>query len=118
MNSCKTIFRDDGLDRRRWYGVCAKCGAKVLSHLKSSRAHVAAVDYVRQSGLRHRGAVKRCVERFDRCDEWHVEIGKCRCENEMGEKDLTCLDGVEQKPIFGKEAYRCDFLTRDGYANK
>ena len=36
----------------------------------------------------------------------------------MGEKGLTCLDGVEQRPIFGKEAYGCDFLTRDGCVSK
>src|SRR5262245_33773321 len=53
-----------------------------------------------------------------RCDEWHVEINKSRRENEMGEKGLTCLDGVEQKPIFGKEAYGCNFLTKDVYGSK
>jgi len=32
---CTTNDRDDGLDRRRWYGVCAKCGAKGFSSYKS-----------------------------------------------------------------------------------
>jgi len=36
----------------------------------------------------------------------------------MGEKGLSCLDGFELQPIFGKEAQRCDFLTKDGFANK
>ena len=36
----------------------------------------------------------------------------------MGEKGLSCLDGVKQRPIFGKEAYGCDFLTRDGFVSK
>jgi hypothetical protein len=36
----------------------------------------------------------------------------------MGEKGLSCLDGGDNEPIFGKEAQRCDFLTRDGFVNK
>jgi hypothetical protein len=44
------------------------------------------------------------LARFGDTDEWHVEIDKSLAENEMGEKGLSCLDGVEQRPIFGKEA--------------
>ena len=53
-----------------------------------------------------------------RCAEWHVDIGKSRRENEMGEKGLSCSDGFDYEPIFGKEAQQCVFLTRDGFANK
>jgi hypothetical protein len=53
-----------------------------------------------------------------RCDEWHVDIVKSPRENEMGEKGLTCSDGFEYEPIFGKEAQRCDVLTTDGFTNK
>ena len=53
-----------------------------------------------------------------RIDEWHVDIGKSRRENEMGEKGLTCSDGFDYEPIFGKEAQQCIFLTTDGFANK
>jgi hypothetical protein len=38
---------------------------------------------------------------FGHIDEWHVEIDKSWCKNGMGEKGLACLDGVEQRPIFG-----------------
>src|SRR5688500_3334818 len=50
--------------------------------------------------------------------EWHEDINKYQAKNDIGEKGLTCLDGVEQRPIFGKEAYGCDFLTRDGCVSK
>jgi hypothetical protein len=50
--------------------------------------------------------------------EWHVDIDKSVLQNDMGEKGLTCLDGFVYEPIFGKEAQRCDFLTRDGIVNK
>ena len=53
-----------------------------------------------------------------RCDEWHVDIVKSPRENEMGEKGLTCSDGFDYEPIFGKEAQQCVFLTTDGFANK
>jgi hypothetical protein len=42
---------------------------------------------------------------FGDTDEWHVEINKSVSENEMGEKGLACVVGVEQRPIFGKEAW-------------
>ena len=58
------------------------------------------------------------VSTIRRCDEWHVDIGKSRRENEMGEKGLTCSDGFDYEPIFGKEAQQCVFLTTDGFANK
>ena len=50
--------------------------------------------------------------------EWHVDIGKSPLENEMGEKGLSCSDGFDYEPIFGKEAQQCVFLTTDGFANK
>ena len=36
----------------------------------------------------------------------------------MGEKGLACLDGFNHYPIFGKEALRCDVLTKDDFDNK
>ena len=56
-----------------------------------------------------------CVGRID---EWHVDIVKSPRENEMGEKGLSCSDGFDYEPIFGKEAQQCVFLTTDGFANK
>jgi hypothetical protein len=56
--------------------------------------------------------------RGGRRDEWHLDIGKSPRENEMGEKGLTCSDGFDYEPIFGKEAQQCVFLTTDGFANK
>jgi predicted RNA-binding Zn-ribbon protein involved in translation (DUF1610 family) len=35
MDPCKNNVRDDGLYERRWYCVCAKCGAKLFSSRKS-----------------------------------------------------------------------------------
>ena len=61
---------------------------------------------------------RAAIGRFGRIDEWHVDIGKSPCENEMGEKGLSCSDGFEYEPIFGKEAQQCVFLTTDGFANK
>jgi hypothetical protein len=52
------------------------------------------------------------------CVEWHLDIGKSLIENEMGEKGLSCSDGFDYEPIFGKEAQQCVFLTMDGFANK
>ena len=46
------------------------------------------------------------------------EGGKSPRENEMGEKGLSCSDGFDYEPIFGKEAQQCVFLTTDGFANK
>ena len=58
------------------------------------------------------------IRRLGRIDEWHVDIGKSPRENEMGEKGLSCSDGFDYEPIFGKEAQQCVFLTTDGFANK
>ena len=58
------------------------------------------------------------VARGGRDHEWCVDISKSLRENEICEKGLACLDGGEYEPIFGMEASRCVFLTRDGYANK
>jgi hypothetical protein len=35
----------------------------------------------------------------------------------MGEKGLSCSDGFDYEPIFGKEAQQCVFLTRDRFRN-
>jgi len=60
-----------------------------------------------------------CVQiGYGPCNEWHLDIGKSARENEMGEKGLTCSDGFDYEPIFGKEAQQCVFLTTDGFANK
>ena len=53
-----------------------------------------------------------------RYHEWHVDISKSLCGNDMGKKGLACLDGLCNQPIFGKEALRGDVLTMDGLANK
>jgi hypothetical protein len=37
---------------------------------------------------------------------------------DIAKNDLTCLDIFFHKPIFGKEACRCNFLSRDGFASK
>ena len=58
------------------------------------------------------------VDCFGHLAEWHVDIVKSPRENEMGEKGLSCSDGFDYEPIFGKEAQQCVFLTRDGFANK
>jgi hypothetical protein len=58
------------------------------------------------------------VARVGRAHECRVDIDKPFRQNDMGEKGFTCLDGFEYEPIFGKEAQRCDFLTRDGIVNK
>jgi hypothetical protein len=58
------------------------------------------------------------IPKFGLIDEWHLDIGKSLRENDMGEKGLTCFDGLDYEPIFGKEAQRCVFLTTDGFANK
>lgn len=46
--------------------------------------------------------------------EWHLDIRKSVDQNDIGEKGLTCLDGFDNEPIFGKEAQRCVFLPRAG----
>ena len=72
------------------------------------------------NAVRRQGQTVRETQtrRLGRIDEWHVDIGKSPRENEMGEKGLSCSDGFDYEPIFGKEAQRCDFLTTDGFANK
>ena len=39
-------------------------------------------------------------------------------ETDICKKGLSCADGFDTTPITGKEAQRCDILTKDGFGNR
>jgi hypothetical protein len=48
-----------------------------------------------------------------RIDEWHVDISKPLRENDMCKKGVTCVDGFDYEPIFGKRPNGASVIPRN-----